>query len=77
MMEEGSAPDRRSRDPSYLNAYANGIQFALLAIEGRLRDLDTLDPLTLRSAIDEYHRMAMRLRARAGERENEDPTPTH
>lgn len=51
--------------PEYMNAYLNGMQFVLLALEGRIEDLDGKDREDLRSFLDEYHELAMRMRERA------------
>lgn len=51
--------------PEYLNAYLNGMQFVLLALEGRLEQLDEDSQETLREVLDDYHQMAMRMRDRA------------
>lgn len=51
--------------PEYLNAYLNGMQFVLLALEGRMDDLDGEDRAEMRAFLDEYHEIAMRMRERA------------
>lgn len=51
--------------PEYLNAYLNGMQFVLLALEGRVEQLDEDSQETLREVLDDYHQMAMRMRDRA------------
>jgi len=48
-----------------LNAYVNGMQFILLALEGRLEEETDLDEADLRDFMDEYHQMAMRIRSRS------------
>lgn len=50
--------------PEYLNAYLNGMQFVLLALEGRIDELDGEED-ELRAFLDEYHEIAMRMRERA------------
>jgi hypothetical protein len=61
---ELSAPDDMDT-PEYLNAYLNGMQFLLLAIEGRLEELDEESRETMREVLEEYHQMAVRMRNRA------------
>jgi hypothetical protein len=51
--------------PEYLNAYLNGMQFVLLAIEGRIDEFDDEERETLRAFLDEYHEIAMRMRERS------------
>lgn len=53
------------RTPEYLNAYVNGIQFVLLALEGRMEELDDDEREALRGFVDEYHELAMRMREQA------------
>lgn len=53
------------RGPEYLNAYLNGMQFLLLAIEGRLAELDEESAAQMREVLEEYHDMAMRMRERS------------
>lgn len=51
--------------PEYLNAYLNGMQFVLLALEGHMEEFDGAEQETVRSFLDEYHEIAMRMRERA------------
>jgi hypothetical protein len=51
--------------PEYLNAYLNGMQFVLLALEGHAEELDGSEAETVREFLDEYHEIAMRMRERA------------
>lgn len=51
--------------PEYVNAYLNGIQFVLLALEGRMDDLDEGNREVVREFLDEYHELAMRMRERS------------
>lgn len=51
--------------PAYLNAYLNGMQFILLALEGRLSEEDEPGVEDLRAAMQEYHEMAHRMRQRS------------
>lgn len=55
----------RMDEPAYLNAYLNGMQFVLLALEGRLSDLEDPSPAEIRDAMHEYHEMAHRMRQRS------------
>lgn len=48
----------------YMNAYLNGMQFILLALEGKIAELDGESEEAMREAISEYHEMAMRMRER-------------
>lgn len=48
-----------------MNAYLNGMQFLLLALEGRVEDLEGDDREKIREFLDEYHQMAMEMRERA------------
>lgn len=50
--------------PEYVNAYLNGMQFVLLALEGRVEDLDGDERAAMRAFLDEYHELAMRMRER-------------
>lgn len=47
-----------------MNAYLNGMQFILLAIEGRLEELDGDSQDEMREVLSEYHDLAMRMRER-------------
>ncbi len=47
-----------------MNAYLNGMQFILLALEGRIEELDEDSEETMREALVEYHELAMRMRER-------------
>lgn len=58
-----SVPD--DRGPEYMNAYLNGMQFILLAIEGRLAELDDESEEQMREVLNEYNDLAMRMRERA------------
>lgn len=51
--------------PEYMNAYLNGMQFVLLALEGRIEELDAESEEAMREALTEYHELAMRMRERA------------
>ena len=51
--------------PEYLNAYLNGVQFVLLALEGRMEELEASDQEAIREFLDEYHELAMEMRERA------------
>lgn len=51
--------------PEYMNAYLNGMQFILMAIEGRLSELDPESEEEMRELLQEYHDLAMRMRERA------------
>lgn len=50
--------------PEYVNAYLNGMQFVLLALEGRMEEFDDADREIVRGFLDEYHELAMRMRER-------------
>ena len=50
---------------AYLNAYLNGMQFVLLALEGRLGQLDDVDKQDIMEIMYEYHELAMRMRERS------------
>lgn len=47
-----------------MNAYLNGMQFILLAIEGRMEDLDEENREVMREVLQEYHDLSMRMRER-------------
>ena len=47
-----------------LGAYLDGMQFALLAIEGRVHQMKIVDRETVLAVLEEYHVMAMHHRAR-------------
>lgn len=47
-----------------MNAYLNGMQFILLALEGRIEQLDAEGQEVMREAVTEYHELAMRMRER-------------
>ncbi len=52
--------------PEYLNAYLNGMQFILMALEGRLQEeLDEENLERAQRALYEYHEMAQRMRDRS------------
>lgn len=53
------------RGPEYMNAYLNGMQFVLLALEGRVEELEGSERENVREFLDEYHELAMRIRERA------------
>lgn len=56
---------RTGSSPQYLNAYLNGIQFVLLALEGKLTRMgDRVSKAEVMEAMYEYHELAMRLRKR-------------
>lgn len=57
-----SGPERD--EPEYLNAYLNGMQFILMAIQGRVEELDEESQETMREVLSEYHDLAMRMRER-------------
>ena len=50
---------------AYMNAYLNGMQFILLALEGRLEQLQTPSKEHITEVLYEYHELAMRMRERA------------
>ncbi len=50
--------------PEYMNAYLNGMQFILLALDGRVEKLDEEGQEVMREALTEYHELAMRMRER-------------
>lgn len=47
-----------------MNAYLNGMQFILLALDGRVEQLDQEGQEVMREALTEYHELAMRMRER-------------
>ncbi|MGQ0535561.1 MAG: hypothetical protein ACT4PT_05775 [Methanobacteriota archaeon] len=51
-------------DPEYLQAYLDGMQFALLAIEGRVHQMPVFDRDALLGVLEEYHLMATEFRDR-------------
>lgn len=51
--------------PAYVNAYLNGMQFILLALEGRIQEMEDPDKEELIAALYEYHEMASRMRDRS------------
>ena len=60
----------------YLNAYLNGMQFVLLALEGKLARMGAPSKDELIEAMYEYHELAMSLRERLRERvASLDPDP--
>ncbi|HEX9766255.1 MAG TPA: hypothetical protein VGA36_05795 [Nitriliruptorales bacterium] len=50
---------------AYLNAYLNGMQFVLLALEGRLAQSSETTREDIMEVLYEYHELAMRMRERA------------
>lgn len=60
-----SVSGRGMQRPEYLNAYLNGMQFVLLALEGRMDELDEEQQQTVRAFLEEYHALSMRMRERA------------
>lgn len=51
--------------PEYVNAYLNGMQFVLLALQGRLKDLDGDDRRVIEEFVEEYNELAMEMRERS------------
>ncbi|MDX1611836.1 MAG: hypothetical protein R3185_05665 [Candidatus Thermoplasmatota archaeon] len=50
--------------PAYINAYLNGMQFVLLALEGKLDELEDPSKEEVLEAMYEYHELASRMRDR-------------
>lgn len=56
---------KRLGGTAYMNAYLNGMQFVLLALEGRLSDADEVGKDEVLALLYEYHELAMRMRERS------------
>lgn len=57
-------PEMEMGSPEYMNAYLNGMQFVLMALQGRLEELDEESQEALQEVLHDYHEMTMRMRDR-------------